>query len=82
MPELVLGSATDHGVCWQLVSDWDLCAGWLAVSPLPSSGLTTAHAGACLEGRQSRSRLGAVGVGAGGVAGEGARKGSLGVLKW
>lgn len=54
VPELALGSATDHGVCWQLASDWDLCAGWQPA--LSSSRL--AHAGAYLEGRQNRSGLG------------------------
>lgn len=44
----------DHGVCWELVSDWDLCAG--RQSALRSSRLTAA--GAYLEGRQNRSGLG------------------------
>lgn len=57
MPKLVLGSAMDRDVCWQLASDRDLCAGWLVFSPLLISGLTVAHAGACLGGRHDRIRL-------------------------
>lgn len=79
MPELALASGTDHGVCWQLASDWNLCAGWQ--SALRSSRLTTAHAGACLGAGNTEAGWG-YRDGAEGLAGEGARKGRLGVLQW